>query len=57
MFLFFIRRSDYQKRDIWSLIEQNWIHFFWLTGETPHTLQIIVNRMDEIFRRQFTTGR
>ena len=31
--------------DVWASLEQNWVHFFWLTGETPQTLTILVNTL------------
>ena len=35
----------------------NWLHFFWLTGETPPSLQILVNRMEQIYRNLVNNGR
>ena len=31
---------------MWSNLEENWSHFFWLIGETPDTLTILINRIE-----------
>ena len=35
-------RCTRQRRDFWNNLEQNWTDFFWLTGDTPHTLDLLV---------------
>ena len=34
--------------DFWNNLEQNWTDFFWLTGETPQSLQLLVNSLHTI---------
>ena len=34
---------------MWLNLQQNWNHFYWLTGETPQTMQILVNAIDRKF--------
>ena len=36
-------------RDLWATLEQNWVHFFWLTGESPQTLNALVVRLRNLF--------
>ena len=43
--------------DLWQNLQKNWLHFFWLTGETPASLQVIVNRIEVIYFPQITRGR
>ena len=33
---------------MWSVLEENWNHFFWLTGEIPPTLNDAVNDVSAI---------
>ena len=42
-------RATVHNSDGWQNLAKNWVHFFWLTGETPDTLSMIVSRL----RRQF----
>ena len=42
--------------DVRSNLERNWIHFFWLTGETPVTLQNLVNCVKRDFCQSFLEG-
>ena len=42
-------QSRVHNRDVWINLEQNWSHFFWLTGETPQTLEILINRVESKF--------
>ena len=44
MFIFF-RRSNTSTNDLWFTLEQNWDHFFWLTGDIPPSLNLIVNEI------------
>ena len=55
--LILFQRQIYRTNDLWGILETNWTHFFWLTGETPATLQIIVNRIQTLFRQQVNLGR
>ena len=41
---------------MWDRLQDNWTHFYWLTGELPPTLQLIVNRLEVRFRHR-TRGR
>ena len=34
---------------MWEKMEQNYLHFFWLTGETPETLTNLVERIKRDF--------
>ena len=43
--------------DVWANLEQNWMNFFWLTGETPQTLAILVHVLSHIHLQQNHTGR
>ena len=45
------------KKDLWNLLQNNWTHFFWLTGETPHTLLNIVEAVERIYFPITTRGR
>ena len=42
---------------MWQQLENNWVNFFWLTGETPSTLAIIVNRIANINNPFVARGR
>ena len=37
--------SNLFNSDVWCKLERNWMHFFWLTGETPEPLSILVERI------------
>ena len=43
--------------DVWTNLEQNWNDFFWLTGETPHTLQLLVQQLEPIYRQYYPRRR
>ena len=55
--VFLIDRAVYRTNDLWSILERNWSEFFWLTGEIPGTLQVMVDGMHNIFQRQIRLGR
>ena len=38
-------RATLYSSDVWINMQRNWTHFFWLTGETPDTLSILVQRL------------
>ena len=42
---YLFNRKGHRTRDVWATLERNWSFFFWLTGETPPTLQLIVDRI------------
>ena len=42
-------RLQINSHDVWTALESNWHHFFWFTGETPHTLNVLVQRIDAKF--------
>ena len=50
-----------QQEDVWNNLSRNWNHFYWLTGENPDTLNIVVQRLRARFpqinrrRRQVIT--
>ena len=44
-------------RDLWRNLERNWLHFFWLTGETPNSLAHLVNVLENEFFPYMTAGR
>ena len=46
--IFFLRVTSINC-DVWVNLSTNWDHFFWLTGEFPHTLQIIVDKIQTKF--------
>ena len=35
--------------DVWKDLSTNWNHFYWLTGETPVSMQIIIEGIRENF--------
>ena len=49
-------RLTVNNMDVWQNMETNWSHFFWLTGETPETLQILINRIEVKFLNYRTYG-
>ena len=49
-------RSSVQHRNVWNNLETNWSHFFWLTGETPDTLSILISRLETKFLNCQTYG-
>ena len=50
LFLFRVSRSTH---DLWTSLEKNWSHFFWLTGETPQTLGVIVHKIRDKYIHLF----
>ena len=44
-----LNRNYYQPTNVWRNLERNWSHFFWLTGETPATLRVLVTRIEQIY--------
>ena len=48
-------RAD--SRDVWSNLQSNWVHFFWMTGETPHTLSNLVQELEKEFEPHYRCGR
>ena len=32
-------------RDVWLNMQNNWNDFYWLTGETPTSLQVLVDQL------------
>ena len=57
MMCFSNNRSISQTTDVWSNLERNWIHFFWLTGETPHSLSKLVEKLEPIYNSHSTPGK
>ena len=56
-FFLCFHRNEYIPTDMWIQLERNWLYFFWLTGEIPSTLQIVVNRIKKIFLPNITRSR
>ena len=50
-------RKRYQSRDFWSQLERNWTFLFWLTGEIPPTLQLIVDGIQRDMTPNVNRGR
>ena len=50
-------RTDDKSHDVWRKLERNWIHIFWLTGETPQTLSELVQEIEDRFRPHKIAGR
>ena len=50
-------RHNLDSRDVWEVLQTNWSNFFWLTGDTPRTLQVIVNGIEQIYLPQRSMGR
>ena len=44
-------------RDLWTKLQRNWKFFFWLTGEFPPTLQLIVDGIQNEFMPNVNRGR
>ena len=44
-------------QNLWLILQQNWIHFSWLTGETPETFNILVQRIERNFLNMYNIGR
>ena len=44
-------------RDVWHKLETNWIHFFWMTGETPQSLSQLAYQLERKFEPHVTSGR
>ena len=41
-----------QRRDFWQILSTNWDHFYWLTGEVPHSMNLLVNRIRQIYKKR-----
>ena len=50
-------RATFNWRNVWLDLHGNWINFFWLTGETPGTLNALVNELEHRFMHYFVKGR
>ena len=46
----FYFRAQRGYSDVWHNLSSNWSHFYWLTGETLDTLQLLVDRLRTTFR-------
>ena len=53
----FVNRVVYRTNDLWAILEQNWNFFYWLTGELPISLQMLVNQIQNTFVPQIVLGR
>ena len=42
---------------MWDYLEQNWTNFYWLTGETPPSLQSIVHAVQREYLPNVDRGR
>ena len=56
-FCCFVNREQYGSRDVWAYLERNWVFFFWLTGEIPPTLQLVVDGIQHEFNPNVNRGR
>ena len=45
-------RRDSNHVDLWNHLEHNWDSFFWLTGEVPPSLMIVVNDIEPLFHQR-----
>ena len=52
-----MNRKNYQPTDVWRSLETNWTMFFWLTGEIPPTLQLLVDEIRRGYFPEVTRGR
>ena len=50
-------RSTLHQTDVWNNLAQNWMHFFWLSGETPNTLFTLVQEIEGRHLNYFHKGR
>ena len=41
-----------EKKNFWRILETNWDHFYWLTAEVPHSMDLLVNRIRQIYTRR-----
>ena len=48
--------SNTHTRDVWQLLQTNWNHFFWLTGETPDTLRNMITKIERRFNPNVERG-
>ena len=39
---------------MWTDLEENWTHFYWLTGEIPPTLELLTTQVEPLLK---TRGR
>ena len=53
----FFDRTKKGEHDVWRNLTQNWDHFFWLSGETPQTLDILVRTVKGRFPLVTRKGR
>ena len=44
-----LKRATMNNCDVWLNLQLNWKDFFWLTGETPTTLAILANEVQQEF--------
>ena len=44
-------RRNSQQLDVWQQLEQNWDSFYWLTGEIPPSIAMIISDIEPLFRR------
>ena len=52
-----IYRATNVRQDVWMNLSANSNHFFWLTGEVPQTLIMIVNKLQNRFQLHRQLGR
>ena len=50
-------RAQNAHHDVWINLEQNWNDFFWLTGETPQTLNALSLKLERIYTTTFRMRR
>ena len=46
-------RATFNRTNVWLNLEQNWNDFFWLTGETPDTLNNLAQELQDQFEPFF----
>ena len=47
-FVFVFNRVTTEHHDMWEQLQNNWNHFFWLTGEIPPTFTKLVERIQQL---------
>ena len=49
--------ANLNTRDVWTVLAQNWTFFYWLTGETPQSLAMLVRSLQNNFHHFNRLGR
>ena len=50
-------RAELRPQDLWTKLSRNWTFFFWLTGEIPPTLQVMIDLIQHEYIPHVQRGR